>query len=87
MIKNGAVKIFDLRQNKEVIIPCHRHCDPYNILTALGYKRDVDYYEIEQGFLDEWNNFLDRQRAWQNAYRNGQIEYDFDHILFTDFLW
>jgi hypothetical protein len=54
---------------KEVIIPCHRHCDAFQILKAFGMRRDVDFEEIAQGFLDENDNFMTRAEAWQEARR------------------
>ena len=43
MITSAAVKIFDFRQNKEIIIPCHRHCDAFFILKEFGYKPHDEY--------------------------------------------
>ena len=47
MIVKAAVKIFDFRQNKDWIIPCMRHCDAFYILKEFGYKRDIDYKELD----------------------------------------
>ena len=46
MIVSAAVKIKDLRQDKEIIIPCHRHCDAFYILKQFAYKKNIDYKEI-----------------------------------------
>lgn len=73
MIVSAAVKIKDLRQNKEIIIPCHRHCDCFYILKQFAYKKDIDYKEIAQGFLDEKDNFYTRVEAWNEAYRCNQL--------------
>lgn len=73
MITKAAVKIMDLRQNKEIIIPCHRHCDAFQILYTLGYKKQVDYRTIAEGFLDENDVFLDRYNAWLEAVRSKQL--------------
>lgn len=73
MICRAAVKIYDKCQNKEMIIPCHRHCDAFLILKEFGYKRFEDYIEIEQGFLDEYNNFMNRVEAYDHAVKNNQI--------------
>jgi hypothetical protein len=32
-------------------------------------RRDVDFEEIAQGFLDENDNFMTRAEAWQEARR------------------
>lgn len=73
MITKAAVKIMDLRQNKEVIIPCHRHSDAYKILYDFRYKKNIDYYKIQEGFLDEDDNFLDRHCAYLEAIYDHQI--------------
>ena len=70
MIVSAAVKIKDLRQDKEIIIPCHRHCDAFYILKQFAYKKDVDYKEISQGFLDEENKFYNRVHM---LYLNGNL--------------
>jgi len=76
MIVKAAVKIFDIRQNKEWVIPCMRHCDAFYILKEFGYKKNIDYQEIAQGFLDEHDNFYDRIEAWKHAYLHNQINPD-----------
>lgn len=73
MIVRAAVKIFDKRQDKEIIIPCHRHCDAFQILHDFGYQRFVDFKEIDQGFLDEHDNFLGRAEAFAEAVHCGQV--------------
>ena len=72
MIVSAAVVIFDNKQNKEVTIPVHRHCDAFLILHDLGYKRD-DFKTIAQGFLDEYSNFYSRVDAWEHAWLHGQL--------------
>ena len=73
MITKAAVKIFDIKQNKEIILPAHRHADIYEILYKLGYKKNIDYYKIQEGFLDEDDNFLDRHAAWLDAVYSHQL--------------
>lgn len=73
MICRAAVKIYDKRQNKEIVIPCHRHCDAFLILKEFGYNRFVDYEELAQGFLNEHDEFLSRTEAWREARKNNQI--------------
>ena len=92
MIVSAAVKIKDLRQDKEIIIPCHRHCDAFYILKQFAYKKDVDYKEIAQGFLDEENNFYTRVQAWKHALWHRQIQTDEEEYyqckeLFSEDLW
>ena len=91
MITKAAVKIFDVKQNKEMIIPCHRHCDAYEILYNFGYKKNIDYYTIQEGFLDEDDNFLDRHRAYLEAMYDHQLMVVDKNIkcqeLFSEDLW
>jgi hypothetical protein len=89
MIVKAAVRIEDLRQNKEIVIPCMRHCDVFYILKELGYKKDIDYKELEQGFLDEHDNFYNRVEAWHEAYKYRQlmmVDPNY-HELFSEDLW
>lgn len=72
MIVSAAVKIFDFKQNKELILPAHRHCDIFYILKQFGYSKK-DYKEIAQGFLDEHNKFYNRIDAYKEAARCNQL--------------
>lgn len=74
MIVKAAVKIFDFRQNKDWIIPCMRHYDAFYILKEIGYKRDIDYAELEQGFLDEKDTFYNRIAAKKHAQEFNQLK-------------
>lgn len=74
MITKAAVRIMDLRQNKEIIIPCMRHCDAFYILHEFGYKKNIDYKELAQGFLDEEGNFYDRIAAKKHAQAHDQLK-------------
>ena len=89
MIVSAAVKIKDLRQDKEIIIPCHRQCDAFYILKQFAYKKDIDYKEIAQGFLDEHDNFYNRVEAWHEAYKHRQLKMvdPSYHELFSEDLW
>ena len=89
MIVKAAVKIMDLRQNKELIIPCHRHCDAFYILKEFGYKKNIDYKEIAQGFLDDEDNFYDRYEAYKHALSLNQISKEtiVYKELFSEDLW
>lgn len=74
MITKAAVKIYDIRQDKEWIIPCHRHGDAFYILYEFGYKKNIDYKELAQGFIDEEGNFYDRIAAKKHAQAHGQLK-------------
>ena len=86
MIVSAAVKIQDLRQNKEIIIPCHRHCNAFQILHDFGYKIS-EFKTLAQGFLDEENNFYDRIAAKRHAIECHQIESSEYTELFSEDLW
>ena len=89
MIVKAAVMIEDLRQNSIWAIPCHRHSDAFYILKMMGYKKNIDYKEIEQGFLDEHDKFYNRVEAWHEAYKYRQLKMvdPSYHELFTEDLW
>lgn len=78
MVCRAAVKIlfFDANSTREIIIPCHRHCDAFQILHDFGYVKNIDYKEIEQGFLDEHDRFMSRTAAWWEAYENHQLKHE-----------
>ena len=50
MIISAAVKILLKKENREVIIPCHRHGDAYKILKDLGFQPS-DFETVKQGFI------------------------------------
>ena len=90
MIVSAAVKIFDYKQNKEIIIPCHRHCDAFYILKEFGYKNNIDYKELVQGFLDEKDNFYNRILAHEHAWLHNQLSkesYLEQKQLYSEDLW
>ena len=94
MITSAAIKIKDLRQNKEIIIPCHRHGQVFKILKLFGYKPKIDFEVIAQGFLDEHDNFYNRKAAYIHAWMSNQIQYPGDNWqlikdkeLFSEDLW
>lgn len=99
MVTRAAVKIDYWNHNtkQEVIIPCHRHCDAFQILHDFGFIKGVDFREKEQGFLNEKGEFLTRTEAWQEAKRCNQfldsyIEEHIDDIvpptiLYSEDIW
>ena len=82
MIISAAVKILLKKENREVIIPCHRHGDAYRILKDLGFHPS-DFETVKQGFIAyvvdpnnriNWiETFLDRKEALAHAKRVHQI--------------
>lgn len=86
-IINAAVKIYDKKQQKEIIIPCHRHCDAFHMLKEFGYMRS-DYDILAQGFLDRNYDFLSRVEAKIAARENNQLLEDgSDPNLYSEDLW
>ena len=74
----------------EVIIPLHRHCDGEKILKTLGFEIG-DFKILEQGFLTDKDEFLDRAAAADHAYECGQLiettEEPRIEVLFSEDLW
>lgn len=88
MIVSAAVRIYDKKQQKEIIIPVHRHCDAFLILKEFGYSRnDYDSTLSDQGFLDEEGNFYDRVKAKQHAISCNQIKATPYTELYSEDLW
>lgn len=85
MVCRAAVKIYDKRQDKEMIIPCHRHCDAFLILKEFGYKKGEDFKEIEQGFLDEHDRFMSRIAAWWEAKNCNQFTQAYKNELAQEY--
>lgn len=65
MILCAAVKY------KDLIIPCHRHCDGYKILYTL--KAEKCRTNTIEGFITIKNIFLDRWEAFIDAVACGQL--------------
>lgn len=90
MITRAAVKLYLIQENKEIILPVHRHCDAFKIMKLLGYKPG-DYKDKGQGFLTNKNIYLDREAAAEHAYACGQLKDDIESIhittLFSEDLW
>ena len=89
MIVKAAVMILNLHTKKEMIIPCHRHCDAFYILKMFNMRRDIDYIELAQGFLDENDKFYNRIEAWNEAYKCNQLMVidNTSKELFSEDLW
>lgn len=56
---------------EEVVIPCHRHYNGYEILHELGIKNYCD--KVEEGFITTKNEFLNRKEAFIEAMNCGQL--------------
>lgn len=73
----------------EVILPLHRHGDGGKILKALGFEPS-DFKIIEQGFLTDADEFLDRAAAAEHACECGQLDWlgeeDKESVLISECL-
>lgn len=88
MITKAAVVVLNLHTNEKMVIPCHRHCDAFYILKLFNMRRNIDYKEIAQGFLDEENNFYTRIEAYKHAWQCKQINGDYNPTeLFSEDLY
>ena len=88
MIVKAAVMILNLHTKKEMIIPCHRHCDAFYILKIFNMRRDIDYIELTQGFLDENDKFYNRIDAKKHAQEFNQLKENTSCAeLYSEDLW
>jgi hypothetical protein len=61
-----------VRDSTGQIVCGPRHFDQSMVRTI---KSMLSYTEPwEQGFVDQWGNFLTREQAWEIAWKNGQIK-------------
>jgi len=79
--------------NNEVIIIGPRHWDftMRNQSESLGLSRkNKNFKEIEQGFIDQFGKFYGRKEALIIARKNNQIRFELDHNpkeLFSEMLY
>lgn len=91
MIVSAAVRIHDKKQDKDIVIPCMRHWQPFYILKELGYSlNDFTSTQDDQGFLDEHDNFYNRIDAHKHAWAHSQLVNEPNYNarpLFSEDLW
>lgn len=73
MILAAAIKFKIENTGKNVILCGARHGDIFVQLEGLGFDPRKGYEEIEQGFIDNCNNFLTRKEAFEHAKKCGQL--------------
>ena len=73
MIICAAVKFYIPATKQNVVIPCWRHHCAYEIIRDLGFKPHEGYEEVEDGFINHKNEFLNRQEAYHHAIECGQL--------------
>lgn len=67
-----------MRSPSGIIIACVRHGDElfYNAVDNMKLcDEDKDFNYWEQGFVDQYREFLTREEAWVIAEENGQIKH------------
>jgi len=59
----------------EVIVPSARHLDPMmrDLIKRLGFTGNEFAHPEDQGFINQWGQFLSREEAWVVAEKQGQI--------------
>ena len=89
MIIASAIKFLIDATNKEVVLCGLRHGDMYKQLAGLGFKPHEGYKELEQGFITDKNEFLNREDAYHHAVECNQIERKNSDKwpLFSEDLW
>lgn len=73
MIICAALKVQVEGLDHTTIIPCIRHGDGFKILADLGYYPKIGYEVLEQGFITNNKEFLNREEALQYACEIGQL--------------
>lgn len=73
MILAAAIKYRIEKTGKYVVLCGARHGDILKQLKRLGFGPRDGYEEIEQGFIDNHNNFLTREEAYDHAVTCGQL--------------
>ena len=78
--KQRVVVCAAIRRKDGKIVCGARHFDAAMRGQFLrGGKRPKKWFSAEQGFIDQWCVFMDRQEAWKVAEAAGQIKYGRDY--------
>lgn len=54
------------------IVPCWRHGKGFEILADLGFQPQKGYKVLEQGFINNKGEFLNRKEAFEHVKEIGQ---------------
>ncbi len=76
MVLCAAVKFHIDITDKDVIVPCRRHCDAYCLLKDMGFSPQDGYSHEEDGFITTTGEFLTRNEAYNEAIECGQLPYN-----------
>ncbi len=89
MVASAFVK-FTTKEGVSYEIPCHRHCDAFQIISQFFRSDDIDRTKTVEGFLNEHGKFLNRKEALEEAIKCDQI-LDINEIrcgqLFSEDVW
>ena len=87
MIISSAVKIIPIDSDSDypIIVTGLRHADCYEKIHNM--KIDYDHNQVQEGFMTEDNQFLDRIKAKKVALHWGQIEEDGCPALYSEDIW
>ena len=96
MIQASAIKFHIDTTNSDVVLCGLRHSDIFKQLQHLGFKPNVGYKVVEQGFITDKGEFLNRADAFEHAFKCRQLTYaaitretskDGTRELFSEDLW
>lgn len=73
MILASAIKIKVKKTGKEVVLCGARHGNIFEQLQSLGFESREEFDTLGQGFIDNHNNFLTREEAYEHAKMCGQL--------------
>lgn len=93
MLITAAIKVHIDKTNKDICIQCRRHYEAFELLKDFGFNPSEGYKVLDQGFMDQHGNFLNRREAWKHAAECGQLseqqirDTEFSEELFSEDLW
>lgn len=96
MIQASAIKFHIDTTNSDVVLCGLRHSDIFKQLKHLGFKPNDGYKVIEQGFITDKGEFLNRVDAFSHAFKCKQLTFatiksrtgkDGERELFSEDLW
>lgn len=71
--KDAVVKIVcAAHRYNDLIIPSPRHGDKVSRTLIKKLLGDKGFHSVEQGFIDQWGRFYNREEAWLIVQANGQ---------------
>lgn len=70
----AAAILYKIKKTEKAVVLCGaRHGDIFKQIECMGFDPKDGYEEIEQGFIDNCNNFLTREEAFEHAKACGQL--------------